>query len=87
MPLDFQHFKKVCDVEEFFEALEEKPKVALLCMSAAVHKVYNGKEGLMEEDDKITIRLHNYRESLIALKNLKAAYIGRCRITLVLCFV
>lgn len=26
---------------------------------------------------KINIRLHNYPESMIALKNLKAAYIGK----------
>lgn len=39
MPLDFHHFKKACDIEEFYVALEEKPKDALLCMSAAVHKV------------------------------------------------
>lgn len=30
----------------------------------------------MEEYAKIKIRLHNYQESMIALKNLKAAYIG-----------
>lgn len=30
----------------------------------------------MEECAKIKIRLHNYQESMIALKNLKAAYIG-----------
>lgn len=39
--LDFQQFRKLCDVELFYELLEEKkkPKEALLCMSAAVHKV------------------------------------------------
>lgn len=29
-----------------------------------------------EVDRKINIRLYNYPESMIALKNLKAAYIG-----------
>ncbi|XP_057778999.1 probable DNA helicase MCM8 [Salvia miltiorrhiza] len=77
LPLDFQQFKKACDIEEFYIALVEKPKEALLCMSAAAHKVYFGKEDLMEECAKITIRLHNYQESMIALKNLKAAYIDR----------
>lgn len=37
--LDFQNFRKVCDVEAFYVALEDKPKTALLCMSTAVHKV------------------------------------------------
>ncbi|KAK4396318.1 putative DNA helicase MCM8 [Sesamum angolense] len=31
LPLDFQQFRKVCEVEEFYAALEEKPKDALLC--------------------------------------------------------
>lgn len=39
LPLDFQQFRKVCQVDEFYAALEEKPKDALLCLSAAVHKV------------------------------------------------
>ncbi|KAG6437372.1 hypothetical protein SASPL_102287 [Salvia splendens] len=77
LPLDFQHFKKACNIEEFYVALLEKPKQALLCMSAALHKVYFGKEDLMEEGAKVTIRLHNHQESMIALKNLKAAYIDR----------
>ncbi|XP_047983357.1 probable DNA helicase MCM8 [Salvia hispanica] len=77
LPLDFQHFKKACNIEEFYVALLEKPKQALLCMSAALHKVYFGKEDLMEEGVKVTIRLHNHQESMIALKNLKAAYIDR----------
>ncbi|KAH6825683.1 minichromosome maintenance 8 [Perilla frutescens var. hirtella] len=76
LPLDFHHFKKVYDVEEFYLALEEKPKDALLCMSAALHKVLFTKED-MKECAKIRIRLHNYQESMIALKNLKAAYIDR----------
>ncbi|GFQ07779.1 probable DNA helicase mcm8 [Phtheirospermum japonicum] len=77
LPLDFQHFRKVCQIEEFYAALDEKPKDALLCMSAAVHKVFFTKDDPMVDGAKINIRLHNYQESLIALKNLKAAYIGR----------
>lgn len=34
------------------------------------------KEDLMEDCARINIHLHNYQESMIALKNLKAAYIG-----------
>lgn len=41
LAIDFQHFQKVCGVEDFYKTLEEKPKEALLCVSAAValHKV------------------------------------------------
>ncbi|XP_073062916.1 probable DNA helicase MCM8 isoform X1 [Primulina eburnea] len=77
LPLDFQQFRKVCAVEAFFVALEEKSKDALLCMSAAVHKVLFIRENLSENHAKVNIRLHNYPESMIALKNLKAAYIDR----------
>ncbi|KAL3628551.1 DNA replication licensing factor mcm8 [Castilleja foliolosa] len=77
LPLDFQHFRKVCQIDEFYTALDEKPKDALMCMSAAVHKVFFTKDDPMVDGAKINIRLHNYQESLIALKNLKAAYIGR----------
>lgn len=87
--------------------LEENPKVALKCMSAAIHQVKNKLlrefrsslsiltyfQGLMlnsylkqvmrtkwvhnlEDVAKILVRLHNYSESMLALKNLKAAYIG-----------
>ncbi|XP_031268309.1 probable DNA helicase MCM8 isoform X1 [Pistacia vera] len=76
--LDFQNFRKICDAEAFYAALEDKPKVALLCMSTAVHKVLLTKwENQLEDEMKINIRLHNYPESVIALKNLKAAYIDK----------
>ncbi|KAJ0028431.1 hypothetical protein Pint_35572 [Pistacia integerrima] len=76
--LDFQNFRKICDSEAFYAALEDKPKVALLCMSTAVHKVLLTKwENQLEDEMKINIRLHNYPESVIALKNLKAAYIDK----------
>ncbi|PIN18479.1 DNA replication licensing factor, MCM6 component [Handroanthus impetiginosus] len=77
LPLDFQQFRKVCGIEELYLALEEKPKDALLCMGAAVHKVFFLKEDPIEDFAKVNIRLHNYQESMIALKNLKAAYIDR----------
>ncbi|EYU41631.1 hypothetical protein MIMGU_mgv1a026728mg, partial [Erythranthe guttata] len=77
LPIDFQQFRKVCQLEDFYVALEEKPRDALMCMSAAVHKVLFGKEETMEDCPKINIRLHNYQNSMIALKNLKAAYIDR----------
>ncbi|XP_030522177.1 probable DNA helicase MCM8 isoform X3 [Rhodamnia argentea] len=81
LPLDFQQFQKLCDIKLFYELLEEKkkPKEALLCMSAAVHKVLMAIEDSdrSEVDRKINIRLYNYPESMIALKNLKAAYIDK----------
>jgi len=39
LSLDFQQFQQIYHVEEFYKMLEEKPKIALLCMDAAVHKV------------------------------------------------
>ncbi|KAI3791724.1 hypothetical protein L2E82_05586 [Cichorium intybus] len=79
LPLDFQHFRKVCMLEEFYNALERNPKEALLCMSAAVHTALYSKSNNEELDDstKVNIRLHNHPDSMIALKNLKAAYIER----------
>jgi DNA helicase MCM8 len=105
LSLDFQQLKNTCHVEEFYEMLTEKPKLALLCMSVAVHTVclkslllfykyvhllrltkvfYDLKQVLLSkwESDKpelaakVDIRLHNCPETMIALKNLKAAYIG-----------
>ncbi|CAN7002305.1 unnamed protein product [Brassica rapa subsp. trilocularis] len=79
LPLDLQQFKKLCDIENFFINLEDNPKGVLPCMNAAVHKVLlsqwetNGFDDVM----KINIRLHNYPESSISLKNLRAAYIGK----------
>ncbi|GLT92430.1 hypothetical protein SLE2022_102680 [Rubroshorea leprosula] len=78
LSVDFQKLRKICNLEEFYAKLEEKPKMALLCMSAAVHKVLLSKgDNNLEKGMKINIRLHNYPESMIALKNLKAAYIDK----------
>lgn len=111
LPLDFQQFRKLCELQEFYTILESKSKDALLCMSAALHKVvqnfstylcyfilivsfcpcclqvYFMKLGDDSFDDfvKINIRLHNYPQSMIALKNLKAAYIGKNDIPLYIC--
>ncbi|XP_050940144.1 probable DNA helicase MCM8 isoform X3 [Cucumis melo] len=58
--------------------LEENPKVALKCMSAAIHQVMRTKwVHNLEDVAKILVRLHNYSESMLALKNLKAAYIDK----------
>lgn len=76
LSIDFQQFRNLCDVEEFYSMLEDKPKIALLCMSVAIHKVLYTKSKL-EDGAKVNIRLHNYPETMIALKNLKAAYIDR----------
>lgn len=46
LSLDLQQFRKVCDVEKFYGMLEEKPKDALLCMSAAVHEVQSYNYGV-----------------------------------------
>ncbi|XP_050379375.1 probable DNA helicase MCM8 [Argentina anserina] len=77
--VDFERFRKECDVLEFYEGLEEKPKVALLCMSVAVHKLLLKQWGSnrVEDDFRVNIRLHNCPKSMIALKNLKAAYIDK----------
>ncbi|KAH9671841.1 putative DNA helicase MCM8 [Citrus sinensis] len=78
LSLDFQKFRKICDVELFFETLEEKPRMTLSCMSAAVHKVLLIQcKNKLEDGMKINIRPYNYPESMIALKNLKAAYIDK----------
>ncbi|XP_004493943.1 probable DNA helicase MCM8 isoform X2 [Cicer arietinum] len=79
LSLDFQQLKNMCHVEEFYEMLLEKPKIALLCMSAAVHKVLLSKwdNDKLELAAKVDIRLHNCPETMIALKNLKAAYIDK----------
>ncbi|CAI9098081.1 OLC1v1034660C1 [Oldenlandia corymbosa var. corymbosa] len=79
LSLDFQQFRKICQIKELYEALEEKPKDTLSCISAALHKVLFMKSNSKKLDEftKINIRLHNYPESMIALKNLKAAYIDR----------
>lgn len=79
LPLDFQQFRKVCQLEAFHAILEEKPKEALLCMSAAVHQILSSRwrNNILDDEAKINIRLHNYPESVIALKNLKAVYIDR----------
>lgn len=78
LSLDFQKFRKICDVELFFETLEEKPRMTLSCISAAVHKVLLTQcKNNLEDGMKINIRPYNYPESMIALKNLKAAYIDK----------
>uniref|UniRef100_F6HQU8 DNA helicase n=1 Tax=Vitis vinifera TaxID=29760 RepID=F6HQU8_VITVI len=79
LSLDFKQFHKICDLEDFYAALDTKPKEALLCMSAAVHKVLstNWDDNRLEDGVKINIRLHNHPETMIALKNLKSAYIDK----------
>lgn len=78
LSLDLQQFRKICNLHIFYATLQEKPKDALLCLSAAVQMILSEKwDNTMEDVVKINIRLHNYPESLIALKNLKAAYIDK----------
>ncbi|KAH9621154.1 hypothetical protein KSS87_006341 [Heliosperma pusillum] len=74
--LNFQEFKKICDLECFYTNLEKNPKDTLLCMGMAIHKVMPLREkSKLDPYLKINIRPYNYPESMIALKNLKAAYI------------
>ncbi|KAF1881316.1 hypothetical protein Lal_00023352 [Lupinus albus] len=77
LSLDFQQLKRICHIEELYEMLEGKPKIALLCMSVAVHKALLSKteNEKLELGAKVDIRIHNCPETMIALKNLKAAYI------------
>ncbi|ESQ49106.1 hypothetical protein EUTSA_v10020112mg [Eutrema salsugineum] len=79
LSLDLQQFKKLSDIENFFINLEDNPKGVIPCMNAAVHKVLLGQWETNDFDNvmKINIRLHNYPESSISLKNLRAAYIGK----------
>ncbi|KAF7804491.1 putative DNA helicase MCM8 [Senna tora] len=79
LSIDFQQFRKICHVEELYEMLDGKPKIALSCMSAAVHKVliFNWENDKLEDGAKVHIRLYNCPETMIALKNLKAAYIDK----------
>ncbi|KAF5206952.1 Dna replication licensing factor mcm2 [Thalictrum thalictroides] len=79
LPLDFQQFRKKCEINCFLAILQKDPKEALLSIGAAVHEVLLVKWPNFQLQDgvRINIRLHNYPESMIALKNLKAAYIGK----------
>ncbi|XP_041022952.1 probable DNA helicase MCM8 isoform X1 [Juglans microcarpa x Juglans regia] len=79
LSMDLQQFQKICVIEEFYLMLEDKPKIALLCVSAAIHKVLLTKweKKNVENGVKVIIHLHNYPEIMIALKNLKAAYIDK----------
>ncbi|XP_020252649.1 probable DNA helicase MCM8 isoform X3 [Asparagus officinalis] len=79
LPVDIQHLQKICNIADFYGTLEKAPKEALSCMGAAVHTalLLKEKDFQFEGVEKINIRLYNYTDSMIALKNLKAAYIGR----------
>ncbi|AAF23296.1 putative minichromosome maintenance (MCM) protein [Arabidopsis thaliana] len=79
LSLDLQQFKKISDIENFFINLEDNPKGVIPCMNAAVHKVLFDQWETNEFENvmKINVRLHNYPESSISLKNLRAAYIGK----------
>ncbi|BAT85684.1 hypothetical protein VIGAN_04325600 [Vigna angularis var. angularis] len=79
LSLDFQQFQQIYHDEEFYKMLEEKPKIALTCMNAAVHKVLlsNWENHNLVLGAKVDVRLHNCPKTMIALKNLKAAYIDK----------
>ncbi|XP_078180003.1 minichromosome maintenance 8 isoform X2 [Carex rostrata] len=79
LPIDFERFKKICEVQDLYSSLQESPKEALLCLGAAAHLALcvNGKHFQLEDIQRVNVRLHNHCDSLIALKNLKAAYIKK----------
>ncbi|XP_078180015.1 minichromosome maintenance 8 isoform X3 [Carex rostrata] len=82
LPIDFERFKKICEVQDLYSSLQESPKEALLCLGAAAHLqalCVNGKHFQLEDIQRVNVRLHNHCDSLIALKNLKAAYIRKSR--------
>lgn len=97
----------MCGVAEFYAALQEAPREAVLCLGAAAHLVdpllnpisiffsfffltlflvwysifeqalcVKEKSLQLEDIEKINVRLYNHTESMIALRNLKAAYIS-----------
>ncbi|KAM0888130.1 hypothetical protein ACQ4PT_028495 [Festuca glaucescens] len=74
LPIDFQQLKNLCHGTDLLDALKKNPKEALLCMGAAVH-LYKWS-GRLNDIEKVNIRLYNHTETIIALKNLKAAYIS-----------
>ncbi|KAJ3669148.1 hypothetical protein LUZ60_011098 [Juncus effusus] len=79
LPIDFEMFKKICGIQELHRALQESPKEALLCMGAASHLALcsEGNQFQLDDIERVNIRLHNHPDSLIALKNLKSAYIKK----------
>ncbi|KMZ58606.1 putative DNA replication licensing factor [Zostera marina] len=79
LPIDGQKLQEICPVDKFYEILDKTPKEALLCMGAAVQMALltKGMHYSLEDPMKINIRLYNHPKSLISLKNLKAAYIGK----------
>lgn len=76
LPLDFQVLQKCCANEELFAALEMAPHEALSCLGAAVYEVLFCLGKQVASPGKIIVRLHNHPESLLALKLLKASWIG-----------
>ncbi|TVU19721.1 hypothetical protein EJB05_35890, partial [Eragrostis curvula] len=71
LPIDFQQLQKSCKLIK--TKLQESPKEALVCMGAASHLVMYP----LDDKIKINIRLYNYSEKTIALKELKSAYIKK----------
>ncbi|KAH7437197.1 hypothetical protein KP509_05G060500 [Ceratopteris richardii] len=69
--------QKNMQTPNFAPALQFAPLEALGCLAAAVHEILFTANKEPSNIGKIHIRLHNYPESTLALKHLKAAYIGR----------
>ncbi|KAG0463731.1 hypothetical protein HPP92_019800 [Vanilla planifolia] len=65
-----RRFRLVAELTDFFFFPTSRfhPSGALLL---------KGKDYRIEKADKVTIRLYNHLDSMISLKNLKAAYIGK----------
>ncbi|KAG6550803.1 hypothetical protein Mapa_007707 [Marchantia paleacea] len=73
---DMEHLKSTCPVQTFFDAMEVLPREALSCLGAAAYEVLFCFESSISHPGRINVRLFNYPESMLALKNLKAASIG-----------
>ena len=61
LSLDFEQFRKSCDIEEFYAKLEDKPKIALSCISVAVHQVllWTNDE---KSDVKVSLFVHYFKQ-------------------------
>ncbi|KAL3683899.1 hypothetical protein R1sor_001921 [Riccia sorocarpa] len=73
MPTDMEALKPV---KMFYDAMVTFPREALSCLGAAAYEVLFCRKKSIGDRGKITVRLFNHRESMLALKNLKAGTIG-----------
>ncbi|EFJ34946.1 hypothetical protein SELMODRAFT_405992 [Selaginella moellendorffii] len=77
LPLDFVALKALCQNEDLDAALEAVPSEGISCLGAAAYEVLFCSGKKVDASGKVHIRLYNHPDSMLALKHLKAAYIGR----------